>query len=248
MTATLEELEQRVQALEAAQQADQLVSGAYSINAQGQLEAKLTGKLEATGIVFAEGAPVEPGEEETLNEIQWQRSGAWFERITAFEVNTEEIKGKSLIEHILLAQSSAFGQNAYLALVAKRREPAPAGSAVLALAGTGLGAAASATIMDNNGRSNFVQTGFAEPVRLRMQWGIYSVPGFGGGSWSFEVPLAQPWGIEHVLFLAGNAVNTSENKAWLTGGEPAGLSHGKIKGPSGPDFEGAEVPWISIGY
>lgn len=52
MTETLEQLEQRIRALEEGQAADQLQPGTFYLNTKGELEEKLSGKLTTTGIIF----------------------------------------------------------------------------------------------------------------------------------------------------------------------------------------------------
>jgi hypothetical protein len=62
---TLQELEQRIQALEQNPQADQLTPGVFSLSAAGGLEEKLSGKLEAQGITFNLSS------EEKFRMIEW---------------------------------------------------------------------------------------------------------------------------------------------------------------------------------
>jgi hypothetical protein len=90
--ATLPELEARVAALEQQLQADQLVPGVFSLNAEGKLEEQLTGKLTAQGITFNEApSGIEPTAEE---KIQWLREGKPREFVTG----REEVSGVGMLE------------------------------------------------------------------------------------------------------------------------------------------------------
>ncbi len=55
MTRTLQELDEAIAALEQGASADQLTPGVFSINSQGQVEEKLSGRLEALGITVKAG-------------------------------------------------------------------------------------------------------------------------------------------------------------------------------------------------
>ena len=83
---------------------------------------------------------------------------------------------------------------------------------------------------------------------LRVQTGVFSVPGFGGGTWGFEITLPHAWPTAHVSFIAGCAISPTENKGWPCGGEPNGLGKGRVRGiGGGPNFEAANIQWVSVG-
>lgn len=145
---TLESLAARVAALESVQ-ADQLVPGVFSLNNAGELEEKLSGKLEAKGINFNIEAPGEARYIQWLNTLgigvsagidaQIHYTGVhglppWFSFLELF--NTDGLGTSSL-----LLQSGSAGK------------PASAAS-VKAIAAGG-----EAVVINGSAQSNFLQLG-----------------------------------------------------------------------------------------
>lgn len=99
MTQTLQQLEERIEALEDQLEADQLTPGVFSLNAKGQVEEKLTGTLEAKGIHFGGSGA------ESLNTIEWgtgnkscQIIGVAGGAISRIELLTTKEAAKALVE------------------------------------------------------------------------------------------------------------------------------------------------------
>jgi hypothetical protein len=84
LPAQVADLTARLQALEQAQPApapDQLTPNVFTINPDGTISEKLTGKLEALGIVFSEGEK----EGAPVNSILWQLEGAARQSISGYK-------------------------------------------------------------------------------------------------------------------------------------------------------------------
>ncbi len=184
MTRTLEEIDQALQELEQTQ-VDQLVPGVFAINAQGQIEEKLSGILEAKGINFNEAHA--PGEK--TSSIRWLNSGVVGERIEGVQL------GES---HLLLLTATHPAGDGVLAITTNASSGR---SSVQAGTGIGLGT----TLFDSTGVSSFLQLGALANVKAflgttQIEWNgtnvsnATTISGFGGksrGLYFFQVRGAE---------------------------------------------------------
>lgn len=180
-------LEQKVAELEAAQ-GDQLTPGAFSLNAAGELEEILTGKLQARGIIIPEGTAGEEGV--VFNELIWQDLGGTIqELITGFVIPAEG-------QHNLALQAGAGGSTHLAGLNVRGGAPGAEQPRVDARAGL-----ASATIIENGGKSSFLLLA-GGPASRRIAFGsaiaTWSAKGFSGRAtivpgFTVLVPMAIPF-------------------------------------------------------
>jgi hypothetical protein len=156
MTQTLEQLEARIQTLEQSTSApDQLTPSVFSLNAAGEVEEKLSGKLEAKGIVFEEG---EEGKEEAKHSIKWF-DGA---------LNSQTIHGYRTGTHHIL-DINAFGADAELARLIFEVGPLASKKAeIRAIIEGTTGVAEEAKILDAGGLSSFYFKTEAEALAKRV--------------------------------------------------------------------------------
>lgn len=148
----LAELEQRVGELEAGgADVDQLTPGVFSINAAGQLEELLSGKLTAFGIIFELGSIIGssglgPGKQLT-HEIVWQSEGLTVAALSAYRHSQ---KPPGLVKGRAIELSIEFeGQSA--GLTCDLEDNPFVGSRVTAQAGT-----KGVTIINSSGGSSFM--------------------------------------------------------------------------------------------
>lgn len=178
-------LERRLSELEPQAVADQLTPNVFSINAEGQIEENLTGKLTAKGIVFqlghvvSGGAGLGPGKSVT-HEIVWQTEAG--EAVAAISAFTYKAKAPSLLKgqaaHLELVKG---GLEALLGVNLEETTGIPA-----ATARTGVH---TATIIDGQGSSSFLQLN-AGGVKRQIYFTTGTVTWPGGSAVSAEVEIA----------------------------------------------------------
>lgn len=147
---TLDELEERIEALEEAQ-ADQLVPAVFTINENGEIEEKISGEIEAKGITFNEGVSTDTGKAKAESQIIWNDAGEQPETIRG--VRTHHAIAPFGFDHALSMTSQVGNLLAQLELDVYK----PAGSAKLLASAGEEGALHQLTILDALGKSSFVQ-------------------------------------------------------------------------------------------
>lgn len=166
-------LERRIAALEVARAPappDQLNPNVFTINAQGQIEENLAGKLTAQGIVFTE-AP----SGQTTNTIVWNAPGGPVEAIYGWL--DEPTK------HTLQIESGTPLHNAQLKLTGD-----VAGHGKLFVSADN---AFGATLLDGEGKSSFLQ--LATAARTQLVFGISQVEWVAKGFESTYAAIATPF-------------------------------------------------------
>jgi hypothetical protein len=219
MTMTLQQIETRLQELERTIQRDQLASNAFSLNAKGELEETLSGKLEAKGVIFQEGQLVS----EADAALEWVNGGVVMERITGSTDPAEH-------SHTLTLSALAPAVAALRLIGAEDPELNQVGVSV---GSTGR------LLLDANGDSNWLQLG----PGVNAQWCIYAglaettfaggtqevgplevtVPFEGPekGAYWFACGLGTPSGVDRVqASILNGSPTAAEIVGWCPEGEP----------------------------
>lgn len=194
---SLQELETRIAALERAVRADSLGANAFSLNAKGEVEENLTGKLHSKGILiplgFMEGAgPFGPGISEPT-EVAWEEPGrgALLASLSGFQYRASV---GELFTRLILGARGATTRQLVSLMASATQPPYPEKGELRALCGS-----YGKKILDLNGESDFAfkGEGGGKPVITiyealkERQFGVWNVVQLGPhGSEPGEKPPA----------------------------------------------------------
>lgn len=224
-------LRQRVEELEQNTAADQLVPGVFAINARGEVEEKLSGKVEAKGILFNLAIEELGGEE--LSQIEW---------LEASEIAITILGARPVGKAARSLRLSAFpfspgGPGAQLVI---QTDKEPAEAFLRAIAGSH-----AAIVIGDDGSSSFLQLTDVETVAIAF--GVTVVPFVNAETMSIEkIPCGLPSGRAAGLILTSISTPGANFFAQV-GNTEDGKFNLKLTSTSGKVTLNPTVTWAAFG-